>query len=114
MTRQIGDEDTVARAESRRERLPVVDRATQSVYEDDRRTVPADRVRQPGPAARELAFLESLWPVFAVRHPRGIFCAQWILLQGGPSDVREADKQGCDLARQRVARGGLFRSRGKE
>jgi hypothetical protein len=34
-----------------------------------------------------------------------------MLPQGGPSDVRKADKQGCDLARQRVARGGFFRSR---
>src|SRR3954469_14035759 len=34
-----------------------------------------------------------------------------MLLQGGPSDVRDHDKQGCDLARQRVARGGFFRSR---
>jgi hypothetical protein len=36
-----------------------------------------------------------------------------MFLQGGPSDVREHDKQGCDLARQRVARGGFFRSRGR-
>jgi hypothetical protein len=36
-----------------------------------------------------------------------------MLLQGGLSDVRKHDKPGCDLARQRVARGGLFRSRGK-
>src|SRR5438046_5253376 len=34
-----------------------------------------------------------------------------MFLQGGPSDVRDHDKQGCDLARQRVARGGFFRSR---
>jgi hypothetical protein len=34
-----------------------------------------------------------------------------MLPQGGPSDVREHDKRGCDLARQRVARGGFFRSR---
>jgi hypothetical protein len=33
--------------------------------------------------------------------------------QGGQSDVREPDKPGCDLARQRVARGGFFRSRSK-
>jgi hypothetical protein len=37
-----------------------------------------------------------------------------MLLQGGPSEVRNDDKRGCDLARQRVARGGFFRSRGKE
>jgi hypothetical protein len=36
-----------------------------------------------------------------------------MLLQGGQSDVREHDKQGCDLARQRVARGGFFRSSGR-
>jgi hypothetical protein len=33
-----------------------------------------------------------------------------MLLTGGPSDARDHDKQGCDLARQRVARGGFFRS----
>ena len=33
-----------------------------------------------------------------------------MFLQGGPSDVRDHDKQGCDLTRQRVARGGFFRS----
>jgi hypothetical protein len=36
-----------------------------------------------------------------------------MFLLGGPSDVRDHDKQGCDLARQRVARGGFFRSRGR-
>jgi hypothetical protein len=36
-----------------------------------------------------------------------------MLPQGGQSDVREHDKPGCDLARQRVARGGFFRSRSK-
>jgi hypothetical protein len=33
-----------------------------------------------------------------------------MLLQGGQSDVRNHDKRGCDLARQRIARGGFFRS----
>jgi hypothetical protein len=36
-----------------------------------------------------------------------------MLPQGGQSDVRDHDKPGCDLTRQRVARGGFFRSRGK-
>jgi hypothetical protein len=36
-----------------------------------------------------------------------------MFLQGGQSDVRDHDKRGCDLARQRVARGGFFRSRSK-
>ena|SRR5437868_1055092 len=35
-----------------------------------------------------------------------------MLLQGGQSDARDHDKQGCDLARQRVARGGFFRCSG--
>ena len=34
-----------------------------------------------------------------------------MLLQGGPSEARSHNKRGCDLARQRVARGGFFRSR---
>jgi hypothetical protein len=34
-----------------------------------------------------------------------------MLLQGGQSDAREHDKRGFDLTRQRVARGGFFRSR---
>jgi hypothetical protein len=33
-----------------------------------------------------------------------------MLLSGGPSDVRKDHKQGCDLTRQRDARGGFFRS----
>jgi hypothetical protein len=33
-----------------------------------------------------------------------------VFLQGGQSDVRNDDKRGCDLARQRDARGGFFRS----
>jgi hypothetical protein len=37
-----------------------------------------------------------------------------MLPQGGQSDVREHDKPGCDLARQRVARGGFFCARQKE
>jgi hypothetical protein len=37
-----------------------------------------------------------------------------MLLEGGQSDVRGNDKRGCDLARQRVVRGGFFRSWRKE
>jgi hypothetical protein len=37
-----------------------------------------------------------------------------MLLQGGQSDVRRHDKRGCELTRQRVARGGFFRSWRKE
>jgi hypothetical protein len=36
-----------------------------------------------------------------------------MLLQGGPSDVRDDHKRGCELTRQRIARGGFFRSRSK-
>jgi hypothetical protein len=36
-----------------------------------------------------------------------------MLLEGGPSEARRDDKRGCDLARQRIARGGFFRSTGK-
>src|ERR1700751_1376339 len=102
------------RGERRRKRAPVLDRATEPVHQDERRSATADRVRKPRSARLELVRLESLQPVFAVRHPLGIFFAQWIVLQGGPSDVRQADKKGCDLTRQRVARGGFFRSGRKE
>jgi hypothetical protein len=34
-----------------------------------------------------------------------------MLPQGGQSDVRGNYKRGCELTRQRVARGGFFRSR---
>src|SRR5262249_41542920 len=35
---------------------------------------------------------------------------RWMSLGGGPREARDDDKRGCDLARQRVPRGGLFRS----
>src|SRR5207253_918961 len=97
----------------RRERTPVLDRSAETVHENERRTVSADRVAKPRSAPFDLAFVESLQAGFAVRHQRGIFFGQWILLQGGRSDVRKHDKRGCDLTRQRIARGGFFRSRGR-
>jgi hypothetical protein len=43
------------------------------VHEDERRPDPADRIAKPSSVPHELALVESLQPVFAIRHHRGIF-----------------------------------------
>ena len=96
-----------------RKRAPVLDRPAQSVNENERRAVTGNGVAKPRAAPLELLFRKSLQPVFALRHLEGIFFGQWMLLEGGPSEARRDDKRGCDLARQRIARGGFFRSSGK-
>ena len=68
MSRQVGNENAVLGRERGRKRAPVLDRSAEPVHEDERRTVTAGRVMEPRSAPLELPFLESLQPVFAVRH----------------------------------------------
>jgi hypothetical protein len=65
---QVGDENTVALGQRRREGAPVLDRPAETVHEHERRAVAGDGVAKPGSAPVELVDLESLQTGFAVRH----------------------------------------------
>ena len=57
----------MAEGERRRKRAPVLDRATETVHENEGWSVSADRVAKLRSVPFKLALLESLQTVFAVR-----------------------------------------------
>src|SRR5262249_51463147 len=102
MPGQVGDEDAVLPRELGRDAAPVLDRPTETVNQNHGRTVPRNRVAKPRIGHDELALIEFVKTVFALRHHLGIFFGQWMFCRSRPSEACSPYNRGYELTRGAV------------
>ena len=96
------------RASSGAIRAPVLDRPTQPVHEHDRRPGTCNRITKPRAVHDELALIEFVKTMFALRPHQGIFFAQWMFCRSRPSEACSPYNRGYELTRSAVCAAGFF------